>query len=147
NRDAKTAVNIRRVEGFDLKKNKRHQFFSVPDSTTEYRYPTALAFDAKGERLPVGTRATPRNQPKGKEFFKEIGGYVFLYKVVTGERLKTELNIRYRTEAIAFRPKSPNQVATAGGNDHEVRLWDVTKPKEPLDTIRGPGSCLWAVAM
>jgi hypothetical protein len=38
-------------------------------------------------------------------------------------------------------------LATAGGDNHEVRLWDVRNPREPLDEIRSPGSSLWGVAL
>src|SRR5262249_20314166 len=53
-----------------------------------------------------------------------------------------------------FRPGHRDQIATAGGNNHEVRLWRLNGGRRraapplaaPLDGIRSPGSGLWGVA-
>jgi WD40 repeat protein len=47
---------------------------------------------------------------------------------------------------IAFRPGKASQLATAGGPNHEVRLWNWRK-EQRLDTIASPGSGIWTVAM
>jgi hypothetical protein len=82
------------------------------------------------------------------EFSRVTGGEVRVFQVPDSTELTTRpLNLGFRCEAIAFRPGYSNQLATAGGNNHEVRLWDLNRPAKALDEIRSPGSCLWGVAM
>jgi WD40 repeat protein len=112
------------------------------------RYTRAVAFDHAGERLAVGVQVVPQLQDGGVPFARITGGVVHVFDVVSGKRLtERPLDLGYRVEYMAFRPGYKNQIATAGGNNHEVRLWDLTRPANPQDEIRSPGSCLWGVAM
>jgi WD40 repeat protein len=106
----------------------------------------SLAFDAAGQRLAVGVRIHPR-QDGG--FFKEIGGRVHVFDDPWAETPtpRATFDLSNRPDCLAFRPGVSDQLATAGGDDHEVRLWDLRNPREPLDEIRTPGSSLWGVAL
>src|SRR5262249_33896542 len=68
--------------------------------------------------------------------------------------LPAVLDVGYRPDAVAFRPTpkdSPaawkKQLATAGGNNHEGRLWNVSEKGTLLDVIESPGTCLWGVGL
>jgi WD40 repeat protein len=111
-------------------------------------YPHALAFDLAGKRLAVGYRVVPHPRRGDMQFTRVTGGGVRVFDLASLNELKRNaLDLGYRCEYIAFRPGYPNQIATAGGNNHEVRLWELNRPARPLDEIRSPGSCLWGVAM
>ncbi len=111
------------------------------------QYAHCLAFDATGERLAVGCRVVPANAP----FFREAAGQVYVYDLrrrpaprQPGPRLS------YRPAAVAFHPTQSRVLATAGGDDHEVRLWDLDALQrdpgaKPVSELRGPGACLWGV--
>jgi len=47
---------------------------------------------------------------------------------------------------MAFHP-TENSLAVAGGDDHEVTLWDLRKTEKPLDVAVGKGTGIWAVAL
>jgi WD40 repeat protein len=160
NREGDT-VDVKRVELLDLGKTKgqkgSRRFLNVPQGPNgkSFRYPLALAFDgSKGQsskRLAVGVKVTPDQSPD-HVFFKETGGHISLYDLVANRWLDESLDIGYRPDVVVFRPvpagaKWPNQLATAGGNNHEVRLWDLSRPKRLLGEVRTPGSCLWGVAL
>jgi hypothetical protein len=106
--------------------------------------PRCLAFDPSGERLAVGVTHFPSHN---LTFHKETGGHVHLFEVSSGKPLPVDLDLGYRPEALAFRPGTPAQLATAGGNNQEVRLWDVSGKGRLLDTIQSPGACLWSVGL
>jgi WD40 repeat protein len=106
--------------------------------------PRSLAFDPAGERLAVGVI---HFQKPNATFYKELAGHVHLFEVASGRLLPTDLDLGYRPEVLAFRPGAPTQLATAGGNNHEVRLWDVSGKGRLLDTIQSPGACLWSVGI
>ena len=61
--------------------------------------------------------------PRGQAFFKAVGGRVFVFDLASGRTVGPSLDVRYRPDALAFRPGHRDQIATAGGNNHEVRLW------------------------
>jgi hypothetical protein len=120
----------------------------IPQPRSGFRYPHALAFDRDGTHLAIGAREVP-DQIKGKEFFKETGGKVYVFdlaNLAAPRRLSAVLDVGYRPDALAFRPWT-KQLATAGGNNHEVRLWDLEGRGTLLDAIESPGSCLWGVAL
>jgi serine/threonine protein kinase/WD40 repeat protein len=122
---------------------------SFPQEKGSTHYPRTLAFNTAGDRLAVGVQVVPDVAPPGGMNFAPItGGMVHVFDVASGNTLTPRpVDVGYRVECIAFRPGHKDQIATAGGNNHEVRLWDLTDPAKPLDEIRSPGSCLWGVAM
>ena len=147
--------NLERVELIDLRKalagEDSRWSVQMPRDASRYFVPHSLAFDSKGKRLAVGCRVHPH--PPGN-FYRETGGRVFLFDLGTRKRLPADLDLGYRPDALAFRPTpkgSPpawrDQLASAGGNDHEVRLWNVAGTGKRLDVLQGPGSCLWSVAL
>jgi WD40 repeat protein len=122
----------------------------VPQGRSAWRRPGALAFDADSKRLAVGTRDSNHLPEGARDFARVTGGRVYVWSLAGAEpALLSEkgLDVGYRVERIAFRPGKPGQLATAGGRNHEVRLWDYRKEGAALATVRSPGSCLWAVAM
>ncbi len=146
------ALDPRQVEVIDWKKLRAggsgvRSMITFPEQRGSNRYPQALAFDSSGKRLAIGVRVVPLPR-NNDEFARITGGEVRVFSVPDGTEVTTAaMNLGYRAERVAFRPGYRNQLATAGGNNHEVRLWDLTRPDKPLDTIRGPGSCLWGVGM
>jgi serine/threonine protein kinase/WD40 repeat protein len=132
--------------GIAAKDCRREVFF--PQANGSRRYPRVLAFDDEGKRLAVGAQAVSDIPAAAVGFAPTTGGMVDVFDVQSGKKLTTQpLDVGYRVECVAFRSGYPNQIATAGGDNHEVRLWDLTQPAKPLDEIRGPGSCLWGVAL
>jgi WD40 repeat protein len=107
-------------------------------------HPRCLAFDAKGERLAVGTYTLPA----GSAFDNISRGSVALYEVRgrRPQRLADPLPSSYYPEAVAFHPNG-RHLAVAGGNDDEVLLWDLARPDEPVSTIVGAGRGLWEVGL
>jgi WD40 repeat protein len=120
-----------------------------PQTPNSASFPRAVAFDPAGQRLAVGAHQVIALKETADPFNRSSGGFVHVFSVPGGEVLTRQgpLQVGYRPEQIAFRPGNSNQVATAGGNNHEVRLWDLRKVAEPLDEIRSPGSCLWGVRL
>ena len=69
-----------------------------------------------------------------------------MFTLKKGWLYRTGLNVGFRIDNIAFRPHVSGQLATAGGPNQEVRLWDYRKGTA-LDTIQSPGSTLWNVTI
>jgi WD40 repeat protein len=146
--------DARRAEVIDLKQLRAGRpatsylrSIAFPQDKGENRDPRAIAFDDAGARLAVGVQVLAYAETTTL-FNRVTGGLVHVFDVVTGKQLtKRPLDLGFRVENIAFRPGQKNQLATAGGNNHEVRLWDLGPPVQRLDEIRSPGSCLWGVAM
>jgi WD40 repeat protein len=120
-----------------------------PEEDGKERFGWSLAFNSRGDKLAVGTREAN----KGKEvppFARTTGGSVLVYALGGAKpRLLTPddgLACGCAVDALAFRPGS-DQIATAGGPNHEVRLWANERATSSLSTLRGPGSCLWSVAI
>lgn len=128
----KSRVEVRSLDG-KLKKD-----IELPAG----HFPHSLAFDAKSERLAVGVRVIDRDA----DFFKETDDYIHVYELKrTPQRLVFEAKVSYHPEALAFHPDG-KRLASAGGDDHEVILWDLNTGKKQSE-IRGPGNCLWGVAL
>jgi WD40 repeat protein len=112
--------------------------------------PSALAFDSDGKRLAVGTaRTVPRKKIAKDEWSmsKEIGGRIFVYDLI-GDKWMDQIvcDAGGRVERVAFHPTNADILASAGGKNHEVRLWDLKNAAQPLiSEAIGPGRCLWGV--
>lgn len=110
------------------------------------RYPRALAFDETSKLIAVGYAEVSALPAKEQEFHRVTGGGVHVYSLRKGDWITPKpMDIGYQVDNIAFRPGHVGQLATAGGPNHEVRLWDYAKASA-LDTIRTPGSCIWGIA-
>jgi WD40 repeat protein len=127
----------------------RTQYLLVPEDKQTRRYPWSLAFNARGDKLAAGTRDATEG---GAVKFSEVtGGAVFVYSLAGPSPQflgsKQGLDCGYAVDALAFRPGAGDQLATAGGPDHELRIWAYGKPAAPISEVRSPGSCLWSVAV
>jgi WD40 repeat protein len=143
-RDGRKKADIGWVKFFSLE-DRRVRTLKLPQEDGIDQFPHSLAFDAKGERLAVGVRIVPRGEKR--PFFKEIGGRIYVYRLRGKKLLPARLKLSYRPDRIAFRPGVANQLASAGGDNHEVCLWDLTGTGHKLAEIRGPGSSLWGVGL
>ena len=137
-------LDYRKLRGDDAAAESRFEI-DIP-AGSEIRYPRALAFDETSKLLAVGYSQVSNLPPKAEEFHRVTGGGVHVYSFRAGDWItKKALDVGYQVNNIAFRPGRAGQLATAGGPNHEVRLWDYTKA-DILDTIRTPGSGIWGVA-
>jgi WD40 repeat protein len=110
------------------------------------QYGNSIAFDARGERLAVGVRIVDQKA----DFFREVGDRIKIYDLRRPDAPPADgPTPTFHADALAFHPRDPNLLAVAGGNDHEVSLWDLGKgkPKARGEAIGSPGSCLWGVAL
>jgi WD40 repeat protein/uncharacterized caspase-like protein len=130
-------IELCRLDG---KPGGQHRTF--PDDTHVVR---SLAFSPDSETLAAGISVIPRKQP----FYKELGGKVFLYSVSEPDaRPRPGPTTSHHPEALAFHP-SGKYLAIAGGDNHEVAVWEVGEGVPPARVSKavGPGTCLWAVAL
>jgi WD40 repeat protein len=110
--------------------------------TPDGHWPHGLAFDARSRRLAFGVRVI---DPRAA-FYKEIAGRVLVYDLADESAPSARaLPVTYNPEALAFHPDG-RHLAVAGGDDHEVVLWDLNGPKKVSELV-GPGGGLWAVAL
>jgi WD40 repeat protein/uncharacterized caspase-like protein len=105
-------------------------------------FPQSLAFDRAGQRLAVGVRTVPQKDT----FFKETDDQVLLYDL-TQDPPRPSLGPKptFHAHRLAFHPRG-DYLAVAGGNDHELTLWDLSRQRK-VSEVRSPGSCLWSVAL
>ncbi len=109
-----------------------------------------VAFDAKSERLAVGYRCV-QTKPAFPAFAKVHHGGVGFYDLTRGlppatGTVETPIILNNYPEALAFHPADANLLATAGGDNHAMVLWDVASPAKPRSVVRGPGAGVWSVA-
>jgi WD40 repeat protein len=130
--------------------SRRIEVRSFPDGREEKaidelprgEIPESLAFDAHGQRLAVGVRKIDSDAP----FFYEVNGEVRVYDLRRGRPSVTaRLPTTLFAEALAF-DHDGNRLAVAGGDNHEVALWDPSGGKEPY-AVPSPGRGLWKVAL
>jgi WD40 repeat protein/uncharacterized caspase-like protein len=128
------AVAVRSLDG------KQTRDFALKDG----EFPRALAFDPRKENrlaVSVGTLVP------GSGFHIEADDAIRFYDLGGPEPKYTKGPPHsYRAEFLAFHPEQ-NYLAVAGGDSHEVTLWDLGHLSEPADVVRGAGACLWDVAL
>lgn len=124
------------------------EVYSLEDRTSKHLpplddddLPHSIAFDPRGERLALGIRTVPQKAA----FFKETDDKILIYDLTTFRAVRGP-KPTFHAEAMAFHPDG-RRFAVAGGDDHEVTLWDLRTPESPISTIRSPGSGLWGVRL
>lgn len=107
----------------------------------EYAQGLALSFD--GSSVAIACRSVP----KGGPFIRETSARVFvLDRLGGGLQKRAEFPIPLIAERVAWHPDG-RRVAVAGGEDHEITLWDVSiRQPKLLTKAVGVGKCLWSVA-
>jgi hypothetical protein len=110
----------------------------------EGEYPRALTFDPHNEnRLAVSVGSLVQDA----SFHVEADHAIRFYDL-SGPK-PTYVNgppHTYRAECLALHP-TKNYLAIAGGDNHEVTLWNLDDTTKPASVMGGAGSCLWAVAL
>jgi WD40 repeat protein len=120
---------------------------------------TVRDFDLEKEHFARGLTFDPRNSdrlavgvgslvPKDRPCFHVEADEAIRFYDLSGLQAKAAAGPPHinRCEAMAFHP-AKNYLAVAGGDNHEVALWDLDRPKEPASVMRGVGTCLWGVAV
>lgn len=158
-RVANTDAMPNRVEVLGLHRGGRAGWVAQPhdvrvfgpprDDAKAASFARVLAFSPDSKQLAVGCHVAPVAKTDQGVFAPPVRSITHVYTLTGGalnRRTKQGLHTEYLIEQIAFRPGHPNQLATAGGANHELRLYDLDGEKL-LDEIKGPGSCIWQVAM
>lgn len=102
----------------------------------------AVAINGDGSAVAVACRTVPKNGP----FIRETSARVIILdRTSIGFQQRCEIPFPKIAERIAWHPDG-KRLAIAGGENHEVTLWDVSKSKpELITTAAGVGKCLWGV--
>lgn len=106
-------------------------------------YVRGLAFAADGSRLAVAIGSVPANAKFSVDADDRIA-------IIDNPLTRAEWQLAagprhsYKADALAFHPID-GRLAIAGGDNHEVTLWDLAKPATPQSVARGSGRCLWGV--
>ena len=130
---------VAEVELFSLA-DQRHEILKAPRRDC---VPTCLAWDPKASRLAVGMQ----HMDLAAHFPKVLGGRIYVYDLHHLQTPAVEMERHYYPEALAFHPEKSHLLASAGGDNHEIYLWDLHQPAKPISTVRGPGSSLWGVGL
>ena len=101
----------------------------------------AIAFDNDAKRLAIAIGSVPT----GARFAMDSDDQILLFNNPTTAELKPLPGPRqsYRAEALAFDMRG--RLAVAGGENHEVTVWDLNKTEKPITILRGTGRNLWGV--
>jgi WD40 repeat protein len=112
--------------------------------------PHRVAFSSSSRYLAVAVRRVGRPDiDPTVTFYQERGGRVLVYDLNNpdGELKPTPGPAQgLYAEGLAFHPKNDNWLAVAGGDNHEVQLWD-WKANRLLGEVAQPGRSLWGVAL
>jgi WD40 repeat protein len=107
-------------------------------------FPRSIAFDRRGRRLAVGIgRMVP-----GTDFYLEDRDRIAIYDLADqpGAAPAEGPPHSWHADNLAFHPDG-RHLAIAGGDNHEVTLWDLDHLDKPASVMRSAGSCLWEVAL
>jgi WD40 repeat protein len=109
-----------------------------------YDLVSGLAFDPNGGRLAAGVRS---RVPDTNHFSLWSNDQIHLYDLRQATpTLSAKLPHAGRVDVLAFHPDG-NHLAVAGGDNHEVTLWELG-PRPKRSTVqRGAGSGIWNVAL
>lgn len=101
-----------------------------------------IALSPDGSSLAVACRTVPHND----RFIREIASRVVIFdRTPQGNQQRFEIPIPKVAERVAWHPDG-KRLAVAGGEDHEITLWDVSRLKpELITTAVGVGKCMWGV--
>jgi WD40 repeat protein len=109
------------------------------------QFPRGVAFDPRGRRLAVSIGTIP--DPDRPGFHVEGDDRIRFYDLTASPPTATDgPRHTYRAESLAFHPDG-GHLAVAGGDNHEVSLWDLLHPDRPAGVMEGDGTCLWGVAL
>ncbi|HEX5272547.1 MAG TPA: hypothetical protein VFW33_18745, partial [Gemmataceae bacterium] len=104
--------------------------------------PQSVAFTPDGRSLAIGVRVTDADAP----FLYHLDGKVFLYDLRGGDLQETgRLKMTEFANVMAYSPDG-KRLAIAGGDNHEVTLWDPAERK-PVFALPTPGHTLWQAAL
>ncbi|HYT94203.1 MAG TPA: hypothetical protein VEL76_36135 [Gemmataceae bacterium] len=149
------AGGFRFVELRSYPDGRQSQKVLLPDR----EYPHSIAFRPNSTELAVGVRVVAQPED-GATFFKETIDKVYLYDYDPRKQTRTLLEgvtPTYHPEAMTFNPDGYH-LAIAGGDDHEVTIWDIDQRREVkgkkekvrgvhVSQVDGPGKTLWAVGL
>ncbi|MCX7701817.1 MAG: hypothetical protein N2039_13145, partial [Gemmataceae bacterium] len=104
-------------------------------------FPRSLAFDETGRRFVL---AVGRLRP-GTTFRLEANDRIEVIDLSDPE-LQAAIRLPHtgRADAMALRGTS---LVVAGGDNHEVTLWDLADSSQPRSVVRGSGAGIWAVRL
>jgi WD40 repeat protein len=137
------AAGLPFVELRSLPGGEKARYLELPP----WHYPHSVAFDPRNNRVAVGARVVAAPVKGANNFYKEIDDKVFLFNLDEAKpRPRPGPAVTYHPEALAFHPDG-NHLAVAGGDDHELAVWDLRRLVRVGEEVRGPGSGLWAVAL
>jgi WD40 repeat protein len=101
----------------------------------------ALAFDRDSKQLAVAIGSVPRKADFSIEADDQIG---LIDNIQDANwKLRPGPAHSFRADALAFH--KDGRLAVAGGDNHEVKLWDLSRPNAPQSVARGSGRCLWGI--
>jgi serine/threonine protein kinase/WD40 repeat protein len=124
---------------------------SLKDNTPPREIPVdgiarSIAFSADGMQLAIALLTVVPGSPF--PLCMEDDDRIFLYDLTQDPpALRAGLRHHGRADALAFHPTDRTCLAVAGGDNHEVTLWNLKKLTEPVEVVRGDGRGLWQVAL
>ncbi len=131
------AVEIRAMDGKTPARS-----ITLSDGGKTRRIARSLAFDSAGQRIAIGIRTIAAN-----DFFHGVDDRIVFYDLSKDPpTLSVGPTCNYHAESLALHPDG-TRLAMAGGNDHDVTLWDVNTNKPSGASVNGPGRCLWGVGL
>lgn len=124
------------------RKDNAKAFLKLPD---RLEIPYCAAFEPKTGHLAVGVSRSLRG-PEG--FLMDGKGRVLVWEnpLKPHAKIIADISISSFPDAVAFHP-TDGKLAIAAGDDSEIFIYDVDKPKHPTSMVRGAGRGLWSVGL